>query len=290
MPAQLLDGSATARAIRAEVAQGVAQLRAQRGVVPLLVTVMEGDDPAARSYVRSIARQAEGAGIRCRHEALIATAGDAALRATITVLNADPDVHGVIVQYPLPAPLTAGAVAGTLDPRKDVDGITPANAGALMLVQPGFVPGTPLGGLELLHRSGIDLTGLAAVVVGRSVVLGKPLALLLVHANATVTVCHTRTRDLAGVCRQADLLCAATGKAGLITADMIKPGAVVLDFGLSPGPEGKLVGDVDFAAASAVASWITPVPGGTGPMTAAVLLRNTLQAAQTLTGGQQAAG
>jgi methylenetetrahydrofolate dehydrogenase (NADP+)/methenyltetrahydrofolate cyclohydrolase len=282
--AQILDGSATARTVRAEVAAGVAALRAAAGAVPGLAVLLAGDDPASRSYVRSIVRQAEGAGIRARLVTVDPAGGDAALRREIEGLNADPAVHGVIVQLPLPAPLTQAAVTDTLDPRKDVDGITPLNAGHLFLGQPRLVPATPLGGMELLRRHGIDPAGMEAAVVGRSVVLGKPLALLLVQANATVTVCHTRTRDTAAICRRADLLCAATGKPGLIRGDMVKPGAVVLDFGTTPGPDGKLVGDVDFAAASEVAGWITPVPGGTGAMTTAVLLRNTLQAARDLTG------
>jgi methylenetetrahydrofolate dehydrogenase (NADP+)/methenyltetrahydrofolate cyclohydrolase len=284
VPAQLLDGSATARVVRAEVAAGVAALKAAGDVVPGLAIVLAGDDPASRSYVRSIVRQADGAGIGSRLVALDPAVGDAGLRAAIEGLNADPDVHGVIVQLPLPAPLTQAAVTDTLDPRKDVDGITPLNAGHLFLGQPRLVPATPLGGMELLRRHGIDPSGMEAVVVGRSVVLGKPLALLLVQANATVTVCHTRTRDLGAVCRRADLLCAASGRPGLIGGDMVKPGAIVLDFGTTPGPDGKLVGDVDFGAASEVAAWITPVPGGTGAMTTAVLLRNTLQAARALTG------
>ena len=246
--------------------------------------LLAGDDPASRSYVRSIVRQAEGAGIRARLVTVDPGAGDAGLRRELEGLNADPDVHGVIVQVPLPAPLTQAAVMDTLDPRKDVDGITPLNAGHLFLGQPRLVPATPLGGMELLRRYGIDPAGMEAVVVGRSVVLGKPLALLLMQANATVTVCHTRTRDRAAICRRADLLCAATGRPGLIGGDMVRPGAIVLDFGTTPGPDGKLVGDVDFAAASEVAAWITPVPGGTGAMTTAVLLRNTLQAARDLTG------
>jgi methylenetetrahydrofolate dehydrogenase (NADP+)/methenyltetrahydrofolate cyclohydrolase len=282
--AQLLDGSATARAVRAEVAAGAAAFAAATGAAPGLVILLAGDDPASRSYVRSIVRQAEGAGIRARLVTVDPAAGDAGLRREIEGLNADPAVHGVIVQVPLPAPLTQAAVMDTLDPRKDVDGITPLNAGHLFLGQPRLVPATPLGGMELLRRYGIDPSGMEAVVVGRSVVLGKPLALLLVQANATVTVCHTRTRDREAICRRADLLCAATGRPGLIGGDMVKPGAVVLDFGTTPGPDGKLVGDVDFAAASAVAAWITPVPGGTGAMTTAVLLRNTLQAARDLTG------
>jgi len=282
--AQLLDGSATARAVRAEVAAGAASFAAATGAAPGLVILLAGDDPASRSYVRSIVRQAEGAGIRARLVTVDPGAGDAGLRRELEGLNADPEVHGVIVQVPLPAPLTQAAVMDTLDPRKDVDGITPLNAGHLFLGQPRLVPATPLGGMELLRRYGIDPAGMEAVVVGRSVVLGKPLALLLMQANATVTVCHTRTRDRAAICRRADLLCAATGRPGLIGGDMVRPGAIVLDFGTTPGPDGKLVGDVDFAAAREVAAWITPVPGGTGAMTTAVLLRNTLQAARDLTG------
>jgi methylenetetrahydrofolate dehydrogenase (NADP+)/methenyltetrahydrofolate cyclohydrolase len=246
--------------------------------------VLAGDDPASRSYARAIVRQAEGAGISARLVHVDPGAGDDGLRREIEALNADPAVQGVIVQLPLPEPLTQRAVSETLDPAKDVDGITPLNAGRLFLGQPGLVPATPLGGMELLRRYGIDPTGMEAVVVGRSVVLGKPLALLLVQANATVTVCHTRTREREAICRRADLLCAATGRPGLISREMVKPGAVVLDFGTTPGPDGKLVGDVDFAAVSEVASWITPVPGGTGAMTTAVLLRNTLDAARALTG------
>ena len=284
MPATLLDGSAIARAVRAEVAAGVAALQAAGGVTPGLTVVLVGEDPASRSYARSIVRQAEGAGIRAGLLAPDPAAGDAGLRREIEALNADPAVHGVIVQLPLPPPLTLEAVSGALDPAKDVDGITPANAGRLLLGQSGLVPATPLGGLELLRRYGIDPAGMRATVVGRSVVLGKPLALLLLAANATVTVCHTRTRDLAEACRGADLLCAASGRPGLVTAEMVKPGAVVLDFGTAPGPDGSMVGDVDFAAAREVAGWITPVPGGTGAMTTAVLLRSTLDAARALTG------
>jgi methylenetetrahydrofolate dehydrogenase (NADP+)/methenyltetrahydrofolate cyclohydrolase len=270
--------------VRAEVAAGVADLRAAAGVTPGLAVLLAGDDPASLSYVRAIVRQAEGAGIDARLVTLDPGVGDAGLRRELEALNADPSVHGVIVQLPLPAPLTQGAVDEALDPRKDVDGITPENAGRLLLGRPYLVPATPLGGMELLRRHAIDPTGMEAVVVGRSAVLGKPLALLLLQANATVTVCHTRTRDLAATCRRADLLCAATGRPGLVTGEMVKPGAVVLDFGTSPGPDGTLVGDVDFPAAAPVASWITPVPGGTGAVTTAVLLRNTLLAARALVG------
>ncbi|MGH2351811.1 MAG: bifunctional 5,10-methylenetetrahydrofolate dehydrogenase/5,10-methenyltetrahydrofolate cyclohydrolase [Chloroflexota bacterium] len=284
MPAQILDGSATARTIRAEMAAEVARFQAATGVTPGLAIVMGGDDPASRSYVRAITRTAEQAGLRCRQVTADPAAGDAGLRDLIDGLNHDADVHGVIVQLPLPAPLTQVAVTATLDPRKDVDGITPFSAGRLLLGQTGFVPSTPLGGLELLRRYGISAYGLDATVVGRSPVVGKPMALLLLNEHATVTICHTRTRDLVAACRRADLLCSAVGQASLITRDMVKPGAVVLDFGTTPGPDGKLVGDVDFAGASDVASWISPVPGGTGPMTTAVLLRNTLQAAKAQVG------
>jgi methylenetetrahydrofolate dehydrogenase (NADP+)/methenyltetrahydrofolate cyclohydrolase len=283
MPARIFDTAGTAAAIRAEVEAGAAALRGA-GVVPVLAAVMGGQDPASVSYVRAIRRAAERTGIQLRQVTLDPAAGDAGLRRTIAGLNEDPGVHGVIVLFPLPAPFTQRAVAETLDPRKDVDGITPANLGRLALNEPAMVASTPLGGMELLRRHGIDVRGLDATVVGRGAVVGRPLALLLINAHATVTVCHTATRDLAAACRRADLLCAATGRPGLITAEMIKPGAIVLDFGTSPGPDGRLVGDVDFAAAQAVASWITPESGGTGPVTTAVLLRNTLEAARAQAG------
>lgn len=283
--AQLLDGTALAAAIRAEVAEGVARLRATHGIAVTLATVLGGDDLAARGYARSIARNAERAGIAHRQVALAPGADDAALRRIIGELNADRTVHGVLVLFPLPAPLERSTVALALDPRKDVDGLTPYNAGLLAFGQPELVPSTPLGGMELLRRAGIEVAGKEAVVVGRSPVVGKPMALLLLNANATVTVCHSRTppSELAAICRRADILCAATGRAGLITAEMVKPGAVVVDFGMVPAAGGKLVGDVDFDGVARVAGWITPVPGGTGPMTTAMLLRNTLRAAELQT-------
>ncbi|MBI3971261.1 MAG: bifunctional 5,10-methylenetetrahydrofolate dehydrogenase/5,10-methenyltetrahydrofolate cyclohydrolase [Chloroflexi bacterium] len=285
MPAQLLDGSATAAAIRTEVAEGVAALRASAGVTPALANVMGESDPASRSYARSIQRAAERAGMGFRQVTLPPDIVDDDLRAILRDLGDDPKIHGVIVQAPLPKPLTQAAVFDALDPRKDVDGITPVSAGRLALNQPGFVPSTPAGGMELLRRFGLSVAGLKATVVGRSPVVGKPMALLLLNANATVTVCHTSTSegDLREACRRADVLCAAVGRQpGFITQEMIKPGAIVIDFGTIPGPDGKLRGDIDFEGASAVAAWITPVPGGTGPMTAAMLLRQTLEAAQAL--------
>lgn len=284
--ARLLDGATAAAAVRAQVAAGAADLQARTGVQPTLVCVMGGVDAASRTYVRSIVRAAERAGVQCRQIGLEQEADDVGLRAVLQALNADASVHGVIMQFPLPAPLSQLTVSETLDPRKDVDGITPVSAGRLALGQPTFVPSTPLGGVELVKHYGISLSGLEATVVGRSAVVGKPLALHLLNEHATVTVCHTRTRDRAAACRRADLLCAATGRPELITKDMIKPGAIVLDFGTTPGPDGALIGDVDFAAASDVASWISPVPGGTGPMTTAMLLRNTLAAARSIVLGE----
>lgn len=280
MPAQLLDGAATATTIRAEVAAEVEQFRAETGVTLCLATVMGGDDAGTRSYVRGIGRAVERAGMQHRLVTLDPGLDDAGLRNVLQRLNEDHTVHGVIVMLPLPAPLRDATVADTLDPDKDVEGVTAVNAGRLALRRPGLVPCTPLGGMELLRRYGLSARGLDATVVGRSTIVGLPMALLLLDQSATVTVCHTQTRDLAAACRRADLLCAATGQPGLITADMVKPGAIVLDFGTSPDATGRLAGDVDFAAAREVAGWISTGPGGTGPMTTAMLLSNTLAAAR----------
>jgi methylenetetrahydrofolate dehydrogenase (NADP+)/methenyltetrahydrofolate cyclohydrolase len=241
---------------------------------------MGGGDPGSRSYVRAIGRAAERAGMKHRGIELASGLDDAGLRDLLHSLNEDSGVHGVIVMLPLSAPLREATVAETLDPDKDVDGITAINAGRLVLRQPGLAPSTPLAGMELLRRYGLGVRGLNATVVGRSSILGRPLALMLLNESATVAICHTQTRDLAVECRRADLLCAATGKPGLITAGMVKPGAIVLDFGTSPDATGKLAGDVDFEAVREVAGWITTGPGGTGPMTTAMLLRNTLAAAR----------
>ncbi len=279
MTAQLLDGRAAAEAIRTDVAAGVQAFTASHGSAPGLATLLAGDDPGSAWYVRSIGRAAKAAGMAWRDVRLDPAGGDTALRATIDGLSADTTIHGVIVLLPLPAPLSLGVVAERLDPAKDVDGITTASAGRLALGQPGLVPATPLGGIELLKRNGISLAGAEAVVLGRSNIVGKPLALLLLAEHATVTLCHTRTRDLAAVCRRADVLCAAVGRPGLVTADMVKPGAVVLDFGTTPNDAGKLRGDVDFETVHEVAGWLSPVPGGTESVTTAILLRNTLEAA-----------
>jgi methylenetetrahydrofolate dehydrogenase (NADP+)/methenyltetrahydrofolate cyclohydrolase len=236
VPAQPLDGRVTAAAIRAEVAAEAAAFRQRTGVTPTLAVVYAGDDPANRSYVRAIAGQARRAGLAAREVVLDAGGGDAALRAAVRAQNADGAVHGVIVMVPLPAGMSPTVAQDALDPRKDVDGITASNAGRLMLNAPGLFPATPLGGMELLRRYGIGVTGMDATVVGRSAIVGRPMALLLLHANATVTLCHTRTRDLAAHCRRADLLCVATGVPGAVTAEMIKPGAVVVDLAPIPAP------------------------------------------------------
>lgn len=284
MPATVLDGTAASRALLEKVAAGVASIQVARGVAPSLASVMAGDDPAARWYTRAIGRAARRAGIGFREIDLPGDVDSSTLAAMLHTLNQDETLHGVIVQFPLPGHLRAEVVTDTLDPAKDIDGITPASAGRLMLGQNALVPSTPQGGMMLLAHYGLDVRGLDATIVGRSNIVGKPLALLLIQARATVTVCHTATRDLAGACRRADVLCAAAGQPGMITVDMVKPGAIVLDFGTSPGPDDSIAGDVDFGPVSEVAGWITPVKGGTGAMTTAVLLHNTLKAARSQLG------
>lgn len=279
MTAALIDGRAASEAVRREVAEAVAERVAAGKLAPGLATVLAGDDPASVWYVGSIGRQAHRAGIVWSDVRVDAKGGDAALRAALHELNENEAVHGVIVMLPLPEPLSSATVAEHLDPEKDVDGITSTNMGRLALGLPGLYPCTPLGGIELLKRSGVQLAGAEAVVVGRSAIVGKPLALMLVAEHATVTVCHTRTRDRESIYRRADILCAATGKPGLITRDVVKPGATVIDFGTTPGEAGKLVGDVAPDVAE-VAGRLCPIPGGTELMTTAILLRNTLEAAR----------
>jgi len=280
MTAQLLDGRALARTMSREIATEVAAFHAAHDVTPGIAVVQVGADPASSAYVGQIERAFARAGMSFTLERLQADATDQQLTLLLQALNSDPQVHGVIVQMPLPAHLPQALVTDLLDPGKDVDGIHPFNAGRLMQ-QSGdyFAPATPAGGMELLRRYGISLTGKHAVMVGRSNVVGRPMALLMLHEHATVTICHSRTPDLAAVCRQADVLVAAVGRPGMITGGMIRPGAVVVDFGMNV-VEGQIIGDVDFASAQEVAGWITPVPGGTGPLTNIMLLRNTLQAAR----------
>jgi methylenetetrahydrofolate dehydrogenase (NADP+) / methenyltetrahydrofolate cyclohydrolase len=278
-----IDGKATAAAVRGEVAAGVARLLA-RGVRPGLAVVLVGDDPASQVYVRNKDKAAHEAGFAVHTERLGATTGQAELLALVARLNADRSVHGILVQLPLPAGLDAGAVVRALDPAKDVDGLTPENVAKLVLGDPsGLVPCTPAGCIELCDRYGIELAGRRVVVLGRSMLVGKPVALLALARHATVTVCHSRTRDLPAVCREAEVLIAAVGRPELVRGDWIRPGACVLDVGINRLPSergGGLVGDVAFDEAGEVAGWITPVPGGVGPMTIAMLLANTLRAAE----------
>jgi methylenetetrahydrofolate dehydrogenase (NADP+)/methenyltetrahydrofolate cyclohydrolase len=276
--ARILDGKATAKAVREEVRVGALAL-AERGAQPSLAVVLVGEDAASQVYVRNKDRAASEAGFRAQTIRLPADTGQAELEAEVARLNADDSVHGILVQLPLPSGLDSSRIVEMLDPRKDVDGLTPLNVAALVLGSEGHVPCTPAGCIEILDRHGIGLEGQHVVIVGRSMLVGKPLAQLCLARNATVTVCHSRTRDLAEVCRRADILVAAVGRARLIQGDWIRPGATVLDVGINRGEDGKLVGDVDFQAARGIASAITPVPGGIGPMTIAMLLRNTLKAA-----------
>jgi methylenetetrahydrofolate dehydrogenase (NADP+)/methenyltetrahydrofolate cyclohydrolase len=283
MTARILDGAALASRIRAEVAQRVTRLVAG-GVRPGLAVVLVGDDPASAVYVRHKVTDCEGAGIRSVLDRLPADTPQASVLARIAELNADPAIHGILVQLPLPGHIDARRVIEAISPLKDVDGFHVSSAGALLTGQPGFLPCTPYGVMKLLEHAGVTLAGAHAVVVGRSNIVGKPQALLLLQADATVTICHSHTGDLAGHCRRADVLVAATGRPRMITGDMIKPGAVVIDVGMNRVPDGqdagRLCGDVDFASASRVAGAITPVPGGVGPMTRAMLLVNTTEAAE----------
>lgn len=281
----ILDGTATAMLIRAEVAAGTKVLTEATGVVPVLAAILAGDDPASQTYVQMKERAAARAGIGSHTYPFSNTASQDEVAECLAALNADPAVHGILVQHPLPKHMDEPAILSMLSPEKDVDGIAPISLGRLVAGLDGFHSCTPAGMIELMQRYGLPIAGKHAVVVGRSVILGKPLALLLLAQNATVTVCHSRTPNLAEITRQADILCACVGKAEMITADMIKPGAVVLDAGYNRLPgHNRDVGDVDFAGTSQVASAITPVPGGVGPMTIAMLLQNTLAAACKATG------
>ena len=278
MTAQLMDGNALAAQIRGEVAARVLTLKA-RGLQPGLAVILVGDDPASQVYVKHKVADCEGVGMRSILDRLPADTPQEALLARIRALNADPAVHGILVQLPLPRHIDANTVIATISPAKDVDCFHVASVGALMAGLPGFKPCTPHGCMRLLQAAGIDPRGKHAVVVGRSNIVGKPMAMLLLQASATVTICHSATPDLGAMTRQADILVAAVGKRNTITAGMVKPGAAVIDVGMNRNEAGKLCGDVDFAAVKEVAGWITPVPGGVGPMTRAMLLVNTLQAA-----------
>jgi len=276
---QTIDGKAVAAVVRAEVRERVVRLAA-RGIVPGLAAVLVGDDPASLVYVGNKEKACEQVGIRSLRHRLPASTSETELVALVRRLGHDADVHGILVQLPLPAPLRAQVVIEALAPEKDVDGLHPVNQGRLLAGLPGLRPCTPLGVLRLLDTTGVALAGARAVVVGRSVLVGKPVAFLLLERHATVTLCHSRTADLAGEVGRADVVVAATGQPALVRGEWIRPGAVVIDVGINRGADGRLCGDVEFEPARARAASITPVPGGVGPMTVAMLLANTVTAAE----------
>jgi methylenetetrahydrofolate dehydrogenase (NADP+) / methenyltetrahydrofolate cyclohydrolase len=287
MTATIIDGKAIAQRLRAEIATQVAALKAERGLVPGLAVVLVGDDPASQVYVRNKAAQTQEAGMASFEHRLPATATQADVLAIVADLNRRTDVHGILVQLPLPRQINAEAVLRAIDPDKDVDGFHPVNVGRLSIGEPCLAPCTPTGSIILAKSVQATLAGLDAVVIGRSTIVGKPVAQLLLREDCTVTIAHSKTRDLASVVRRADLVIAAVGRPEMVRGDWIKPGAIVIDVGINRVPAGegksKLVGDVAFDEAVRVAGAITPVPGGVGPMTIACLLQNTLQAAARLT-------
>ena len=275
-----IDGKLISAQIREEIKQESRAFAARSGFVPGLAVVIVGDNPASQVYVRNKKKACEEVGFYSEVHALPADTTQEQLNALVDRLNGDDRIHGILVQLPLPAHLDETEVLLRIRPDKDVDAFHPYNVGKIMIGNPDFLPCTPAGVMALLERSGIDPAGKRCVVVGRSNIVGKPMAMLLLHANGTVTVCHSKTRDLGAVCREADILVVAIGRADFVGADMVKPGAVVIDVGMNRRPDGKLTGDVDYAAVEPVASAITPVPGGVGPMTITMLLRNTLTAAR----------
>jgi methylenetetrahydrofolate dehydrogenase (NADP+)/methenyltetrahydrofolate cyclohydrolase len=283
MTAQLIDGNALARQIRSEVAGRTAALKA-KGVQPHLAIVLVGEDPASQVYVKHKVADSEQTGLKATLERHPATLTEQQLLERIHTLNEDASVHGILVQLPLPKHMDSARIIETIAPAKDVDGFHVASAGALMVGQPGFWPCTPYGCLKMLDSIGYDLKGKHAVVIGRSNIVGKPMAMMLLGRDATVTICHSRTKDLAAFTRQADVVVAAVGRRNVLTREMVKPGAVVIDVGMNRNDEGKLCGDVDFDGVREVAGWITPVPGGVGPMTRAMLLVNTIEAAERAAG------
>ena len=279
MTAQLIDGNALAQQIRTDATRRAAALTA-RGVQPGLAVLLVGDDPASAVYVRHKVKDCQASGLHSVLEQHPASVSEAFLLDRLHALNADPRIHGILVQLPLPPHIDPLRVIDTIAPHKDVDGFHVANAGALMVGQPGFKSCTPYGCMKMLEHIGCDPRGKHAVVIGRSNIVGKPMAMLLLQASATVTVCHSATADLARHTRDADIVVAAVGRRNLLTAEMVKPGAVIIDVGMNRDTAGKLHGDVDFEGVREVAGWITPVPGGVGPMTRAMLLVNTLEAAE----------
>ena len=294
MTAQIIDGKAIAAALRTQIAQRVAVLKTRHSITPGLAVVLVGDDPASQVYVRNKDSQTRAAGMASFEYRLPATTAHADVLAIVMQLNARADVHGILVQLPLPPQIDAQAILNAINPDKDVDGFHPVNVGRLVSGAPCLVPCTPAGSLRLVKSVRQDLAGLEAVVIGRSTIVGKPVALLLLAENCTVTNAHSRSQDLAAIARRADILIAAVGRPGLVRGDWIKPGAIVIDVGINRVTDSagktRLTGDVAFAEASQVAGAITPVPGGVGPMTIACLLANTLQAADPESGGDRERG
>jgi methylenetetrahydrofolate dehydrogenase (NADP+)/methenyltetrahydrofolate cyclohydrolase len=279
MTAQRIDGNALSQKLRADVTKRATALKA-RGITPGLAVILVGENPASQVYVRNKVKACEESGLHSILEKHPASLTEASLLNRINALNQDTSIHGILVQLPLPEHIDAQKVIEAISPAKDVDGFHIASAGALMTGMPGFWPCTPYGCMKMLESIGYELKGKHAVVIGRSNIVGKPMALMLLQKNATVTICHSATQDLKAITLQADVIVAAVGKRNILTADMVKPGAVVLDVGMNRNEEGKLCGDVDFAGVEQVAGYITPVPGGVGPMTITMLLVNTLEAAE----------
>ncbi|TLY45106.1 MAG: bifunctional methylenetetrahydrofolate dehydrogenase/methenyltetrahydrofolate cyclohydrolase FolD [Nitrospirae bacterium] len=285
MPARLIDGKALAQGIRERIAKDVVELHARVGIRPGLAAILVGDDPASKLYVKNKQKACDAAGIYVDEHKLPASTNQAELLALIEKVNADPKVHGILVQLPLPKQIDSKVILDAVSPLKDADGFHPYNMGRLVEGTARFTPCTPKGIIKMIESTGVAIEGKRAVVVGRSNIVGKPTALLLMHRNATVTVCHSKTRDLPAVCREAEILVVAIGKARFLTGDMVRAGAIVVDVGVNRLADGTFVGDVDFGPVSERASWISPVPGGVGPMTIAMLLENTLESAKRFAGG-----
>ncbi|MEW6544514.1 MAG: bifunctional methylenetetrahydrofolate dehydrogenase/methenyltetrahydrofolate cyclohydrolase FolD [Nitrospirota bacterium] len=284
MPARLIDGKALAQTIRERIAKDVADLVARTGVRPGLAAILVGDDPASKLYVKNKQKACDAAGIYVDEHKLPASTTQAELLALVEKMNSDPKIHGILVQLPLPKQIDSKVILDAVSPAKDADGFHPYNVGRLVEGNPLFTPCTPKGVVKMIESTGVSIEGKRAVVVGRSNIVGKPAALLLLHRHATVTICHSKTKDLPGVCREADILVVAIGKARFVTADMVRDGALVIDVGVNRLEDGTFVGDVDFGPVSQKAGWISPVPGGVGPMTIAMLLDNTLESAKRAAG------
>ena len=283
MKAKIIDGKALAAAVKQEAAQQVAQLK-EKGITPCLAVVLVGEDPASQVYVRGKINDCAQWGIGSRSIRLPEDVTQAELLVQVKQLAEDASVHGILVQLPLPTQIDEKTVIDAIPPEKDVDGFSPVNVGRMQIGEPCYLPCTPAGCIRMIESTGMEIAGKHAVVIGRSNIVGKPAAMLLLAKNATVTICHSRTQNLKELCASADILVAAVGRAGFVTGEMVKPGAVVIDVGINRGADGKLHGDVDFDAAAEKAAWITPVPGGVGPMTRAMLMLNTVEAARRAAG------